>query len=373
MFRVRPFFVYGSQCPVSRPRFLRCLWKLETAARIEPTFTARYAARRLPLRGYAGCVVNEFDLIRSYFKELAPTAPGVLAGIGDDCALLQAAGGEALAVTTDTLISGRHFPERTAAFDIGWKALAVNLSDLAAAGAEPRWFTLALTLPAVDAEWLKGFAEGLGTLARQQRIALVGGDTTRGSLSITITAMGVVPAAQALNRRGARAGDVVCVTGTLGDAAAGLRILKSTHSDTGTDARYLIDRLNRPQPRVAAGIALRGIAHAAIDLSDGLAGDLRHVLDASGVGADIWLERLPTSPALMRAAADRERWSLQTAGGDDYELCVCLPPGAVAPARTALDVPLTEIGRIDGRGGLRLLDVSGGCVEGLTAGYLHFQ
>jgi thiamine-monophosphate kinase len=323
--------------------------------------------------GYSRCVVNEFDLIHSYFKELAPTAPGVLAGIGDDCALLQAAGGEALAVTTDTLISGRHFPERTAAFDIGWKALAVNLSDLAAAGAEPRWFTLALTLPAADAEWLKAFAEGLGTLARQQRIALVGGDTTRGSLSITITAMGVVPAAQALNRRGARAGDVVCVTGTLGDAVAGLRILKSTHSDTGNDARYLIDRLNRPQPRVAAGIALRGIAHAAIDLSDGLAGDLRHVLDASGVGADIWLERLPTSPALMRAAVGMERWSLQAAGGDDYELCVCLPPEAVAPVRAALDVPLTEIGRIDGRGGLRLLDASGGCVEGLTAGYLHFQ
>jgi thiamine-monophosphate kinase len=320
-------------------------------------------------------VVNEFDLIRSYFKELAPTAPGVLAGIGDDCALLQAVGGEALAVTTDTLISGRHFPERTAAFDIGWKALAVNLSDLAAAGAEPRWFTLALTLPAVDAAWMKDFAEGLGTLARQQRIALVGGDTTRGDLSITITVMGVVPAAQALNRRGARAGDAVCVTGTLGDAAAGLRILKSMHADADADddARYLIDRLNRPHPRVAAGLALRGIAHAAIDLSDGLAGDLRHVIDASGVGAEIRLERLPASSALMRAAAGMERWSLQAAGGDDYELCVCLPPEAVARVRAALDVPLTEIGRIDSHGGLRLLDASGRCVEGLTSGYLHFQ
>ncbi len=321
-------------------------------------------------------MVNEFELIRNYFGALAPSAPGLLAGIGDDCALLQAAGNEALAVTTDTLICGRHFPEDAPPFDIGWKALAVNLSDLAAAAAEPRWFTLALTLPSADSAWLKEFADGLGALARQQRVALVGGDTTRGALSITITAIGVAPPAQALNRRGARSGDAVCVTGTLGDAAAGLRLWSAGSAgvrDVSGDARYLIERLNRPQPRVAAGIALRGLAHAAIDLSDGLAGDLRHILDASGVGADVWLERLPASPALERAAAGADRWSLQTVGGDDYELCICLPSDAVERARAALDVPLTEIGRVKDVRDLHWIDASGRYVDWQGTGYRHFS
>jgi thiamine-monophosphate kinase len=315
--------------------------------------------------------MDEFALIRRYFSPLTKPATDVALGIGDDCALLQLPANEVLAVSTDTLVSGRHFPVETAPYDIGWKALAVNLSDLAAMGAQARWFTLALTLPNADESWIAEFARGLADLASQSNVALVGGDTTRGPLSITITAMGSVPVDAALKRGGAKVDDVVCVTGTLGDAALALRALNDP--DLSTDLR---ERLDRPTPRLAAGLALRDIAHAAIDLSDGLAGDLAHVLQASNVGAEIYNARLPSSLEFKKRVTPDESLTLQVQGGDDYELCVCLAPEKFdeAAARLAvLDLPLTLIGRITVETGLRFLDANGATIALAPNGYRHFQ
>lgn len=328
--------------------------------------------------------MDEFALIRHYFATLTPERPGVRLGVGDDCALLDPPVGETLAVTTDTLVAGRHFPQATRAFDIGWKALAVSVSDLAAMAATPRWFVLALTLPEADESWLAEFAHGLAAMAHAAGIALVGGDTTRGPLSLTITAVGSVPAAQALRRDGARAGDAICVTGTLGDAALALRRGAAYPSladagganaclQTEADDAALRIRLDRPTPRVEAAVALRGLAHAAIDLSDGLAGDLAHVLAASGVGAEIEAERLPMSPAFARLATVDDRLALQAAGGDDYELCFCLPPERLDEARAQLgDLPLTAIGRITAEPGLRWRSADGGWLEPRLQAYRHF-
>ncbi|MES2490831.1 MAG: thiamine-phosphate kinase [Pseudomonadota bacterium] len=315
--------------------------------------------------------MDEFALIRRYFSSLTKPATDVALGIGDDCALLSVPAGEVLAVTTDTLVSGRHFPVETTPFDIGWKSLAVNLSDLAAMGAQARWFTLALTLPDSDESWIAEFARGLAELATQSNVALVGGDTTRGPLSITITAMGAVPVGAALKRSGAQVDDVVCVTGTLGDAALALRALNE--SDLSTDLR---ERLDRPTPRLVAGLALRDIAHAAIDLSDGLAGDLAHVLEASNVGAEIYNARLPSSLEFKKRVTPDESLSLQAQGGDDYELCFCLAPEKFdeAVARLAVhDLPLTLIGRITSERGLRFLDANGATIDLAPHGYRHFQ
>lgn len=307
--------------------------------------------------------MDEFALIRQHFSTLTAAREGVTLGIGDDAALLQMPAGQELVVSTDTLVAGRHFPLDTAPADIGWKSLAVNLSDLAAMGAEPRWFTLALTLPEADEAWLSGFAGGLRELADRQRVALVGGDTTRGPLSITVSALGLVPAGAALRRDGARPGDLVCVTGSLGDAALALR-----KTGTGLD-----QRLNRPEPRVAAGLALRGLASAALDLSDGLAGDLGHILRASGVGAVLEASRLPMSPAFQAHAPSAERLTLQAQGGDDYELCVCVPPQHLAEAQGRLaPLPLTPVGHITGGEGLQVLDAAGGRIPLEARGYRHF-
>lgn len=315
--------------------------------------------------------MDEFALIRRYFTSLTKPATDVVLGIGDDCALLQAPPGEALAVSTDTLVSGRHFPLETSPYDVGWKSLAVNLSDLAAMGAQARWFTLALTLPEADQAWISEFARGLSDLSAQSGISLVGGDTTRGPLSITITVMGSVPAGAALKRSGAEVDDVICVTGTLGDAALALRILNEP--DLSAELR---ERLDRPTPRLNAGLALRDIAHAAIDLSDGLAGDLAHVLEASGVGAEVYSQRLPSSPAFKQRVATEDSLALQAQGGDDYELCFCIAPEKFdeAVARLAvLDVPLTLIGRMTATSGLRFLDASGATIALTENGYRHFQ
>ena len=312
--------------------------------------------------------MDEFELIRTQFAPLAPNAAGVRLGIGDDAALLAVPADQELVVTTDTSVAGRHFPLDTPAYDVGWKSLAVNLSDLAAMGAEPRWFTLALTLESASLAWVQDFAAGLRDLAQRHRVALVGGDTTRGPLSITITAMGVVPAARALRRDGAKAGDAVCVTGTLGDAALALRL------GAGADPA-LRARLDRPEPRVTAGQRLRGIAHAAIDLSDGLAGDLSHVLRASHLGARIEAERLPASPPFLQQwqRSGESRLALQARGGDDYELCLCIPPQAVDGARASLDVPLTVIGTLTAEPGLRFVDGAGVKLDLPPHGYRHFE
>lgn len=309
--------------------------------------------------------MNEFELIRGYFSGLGATRDDVCLGIGDDAAVLAPAPGRELVITSDTLIAGRHFPVDTAAADIGWKSLAVNLSDLAAMGADPQWFLLALSLPEADADWLAGYARGLSALAQQHGLALVGGDTTRGPLSITITALGSVPAGTALRRDGAQVGDVVCVTGTLGDAALALQLGSAAEAP-------LRARLDRPEPHVAAGLALRGLATAAIDLSDGLFADLGHICAASGVGAELELERLPASDALRSHYPSPLSRLPYVSAGDDYELCVCLPPSAVDRAAAALDLPLTVIGRISAEPGLRLRDGDGALLSLPSAGYVHF-
>jgi thiamine-monophosphate kinase len=324
---------------------------------------------------FSGEGMDEFELIRRYFARLTAPRADVALGIGDDAALLKPPRGHEVVVTTDTLVAGRHFPEDTDPQAVGWKALAVNLSDLAAMGAEPRWFTLALTLRMADPEWLAGFAAGLGAMAREGGVALVGGDTTQGPVSITITAMGTVPPGKAVRRSGARVGDAVCVTGTLGDAALGLRLLGEGggRGEARTaDLEVLRGRLNRPVPRVAAGAALRGLAHAAIDLSDGLASDLGHILAASGVGAEVQAAQLPMSGAFRNLSDPEERVSLQVGGGDDYELCVCLPPAAVAKLRRRLQVPLTEIGRIVRGKSLTVFDAHDRKVAVDRLGYRHF-
>lgn len=313
--------------------------------------------------------MDEFQLIRHYFAGLTAEQSGVLLGIGDDAALLRLPPGEALVVTTDTLVAGRHFPEQTAAFNVGWKALAVNLSDLAAMGARPRWFTLALTLPESNADWLAGFSEGLKALADLHGVALVGGDTTRGPLSIGITAMGAVAAGDAMRRDGAVEGDWICVTGSLGDAALGLQQLMRVDADP-----VLRRRLDRPTPRVEAGCLLAQWSRAAVDVSDGLAADLHHILLASELGGELQASQLPQSAAFAQAAPENAL-TLQLHGGDDYELCVCLPGGdfqAAYQALAAIGVPLTRVGVITAEPGLRLRQ--GQQVERLEPqGYQHFS
>jgi thiamine-monophosphate kinase len=317
--------------------------------------------------------MDEFELIRRHFQFLTTPAADVALGVGDDAALLRPPPGEELAVTSDTLVAGRHFAEQQKPEDVGWKSLAVNLSDLAAMGARPRWFLLALTLPQAEPAWLEGFARGLKAMADSSGIALVGGDITRGPLSITITAIGTAPAGKALRRGCAKAGDRVCVTGTLGDAALALRLGLATEcARFDPDREFLKARLNRPTPRLSAGQDLRGLAHAAIDLSDGLAGDLKHVMEASWVGAELRADRLPMSQAFKALAPADDRLALQAAGGDDYELCVCIPPERLAEARSKLDLPLTEIGRITREPGLRWLDAQGQPLAVELGGYDHF-
>lgn len=320
--------------------------------------------------------MDEFELIRRYFAKLTPPRNDVALGIGDDAAVLTPPRGHEVVVTTDTLVAGRHFPDDTDPQAVGWKALAVNLSDLAAMGAEPRWFTLALTLRMADPEWLAGFAAGLGALAREAGIALVGGDTTQGPLSITITAMGTVPAGKAIRRTGAKVGDAICVTGTLGDAALALKLGQGESGGRGESSSAELEslrlRLNRPWPRIAAGAAVRGLAHAAIDLSDGLAGDLGHILAASKVGAEIDATRLPMSPAFKALSEPEQRLALQVSAGDDYELCICLPPANIRKLQARLEMPLTQVGRIVRGKALTLLDSHGKTIALEPYGYRHF-
>ena len=307
----------------------------------------------------------EFDLIARIRQRVASRGDVVL-GIGDDCALLAPPPGQQLAVTMDTLNAGVHFPPETAPADIGWKALAVNLSDLAAMGAEPAWCTLSLTLPQADATFVDGFCDGFLALAAQHGVALVGGDTTRGPLSVSINAHGFVAAGEALRRDGARVGDEVWVSGTLGDAAGALRQWQAG----APMAPALQARLDRPTPRVALGRALRGIASSAIDVSDGLLADLAHVCHASGVGAEIDVDALPASDAL-RAAFDADvRRTLQATGGDDYELCFTAPVAqraALEALSRALALPLARVGRIV----LGTRVASAGLPPG-AVGYQHF-
>ncbi|GKX46439.1 thiamine-phosphate kinase [Pectobacterium carotovorum] len=295
-------------------------------------------------------VEGEFDLIARYFNRVRSSRRDVELGIGDDCALLTVADKQMLAVSTDTLVSGIHFLPDIDPADLGYKSLAVNLSDLAAMGADPAWLSLAITLPKSNSQWLSAYSDSLFELLDYYGMQLVGGDTTRGPLSLTLTIHGLVPAGRALTRRGARIGDWIYVTGSLGDSAAGLAILQNTlHVDDEETRQRLIQRHLRPQPRILQGQALRDLASSAIDLSDGLISDLQHILKASECGARINLDAIPQSDWL-RGCVDEEqalRWALS--GGEDYELCFTVPEinrGALELALGHLGADYTCIGQI---------------------------
>ncbi|WP_284447873.1 thiamine-phosphate kinase [Pseudoxanthomonas mexicana] len=311
---------------------------------------------------------GEFDLIARIRARVATRADVVL-GIGDDAALLAPPPGRQLVVTADTLNDGVHFPRGTSPADVGWKALAVNLSDLASMGAEPAWCTLSLSLPQSDPAWIEGFLDGFLDLAEQHGIALVGGDTTRGPLSIAVTAMGLVEPGRALRRDGARVGDEVWVTGTLGDAAGGLALLDREAVPA------LRARLDRPTPRVAAGRALAGIATACVDVSDGLLADLGHVCARSHVAARIDVDALPTSAALLEAIGEADRIALQAGGGDDYELCFTAPADAgadIGAVSAQLGLRITRIGRIVVGEGVHPVDAKSQPWSSPRRGYDHF-
>ena len=372
----------------------------------------------------------EFDLI-DRIRARAARRDDVVLGIGDDAAILHVPAGRHLVVATDTLNAGVHFPSDTAPADIGAKALAVNLSDLAAMGAQPAWCTLSLSLPTADMDWLEAFLDGFLAMAARHDVALVGGDTTSGPLSIGVTVHGFIEPGRALRRDGAQVGDEVWVSGTLGDAAGALALWRQlpgheaagaqvvaigagerpdalatgrnergavAASCVGDDAHSaasmracsvgqvagdaadrgwpaLRPRLDRPTPRVATGLALVGLAHAAIDLSDGLLADLGHVCRASAVAAALQLEALPTSPALREAFAPAQRHALQASGGDDYELCFTAAPTARAAIESialASGVALTRIGAIVAGEGVRVFDGHGQPWHPAHSGFVHF-
>lgn len=324
----------------------------------------------------------EFDLIDLIRERCAIARADVILGIGDDAAVLAMPNGHDLVVCTDTLVAGVHFPLSISAFDIGWKSLAVNLSDLAAMGATPAWSLLALTLPKPERGFVADFAEGFAELASQHRVALVGGDTTCGPLTISVVTHGFVPPDRALRRVGAQVGDLVFVTGTLGDAAAGLRCFDTRDPKASAlfnappDTReFLIERLNRPTPRIAAGVALREFASACIDVSDGLVADLGHVAAQSTVGIDIDALELPSSSALLALFDADERIALQAAGGDDYELAFTVPASRVADMQRDLariGCGAARIGRVVEGEGVRLLDAQGAEISLRRRGWEHF-
>ena len=314
----------------------------------------------------------EFDLIEAIRARVDVARSDVALGIGDDAALLDVPANRQLVACTDTLVAGVHFPAGTAPGDIGWKALAVNLSDLAAMGAEPAWALLALTLPDADAVFVEGFATGFAELARAHGVALVGGDTTQGPLAISVTAFGWVPRDCALTRSGARVGDAVFTTGALGDAAGALKMLMGG----GSAPAALSARLHRPEPRVAAGLALRGSASACIDVSDGLLADLAHVCVASKVGAEIEADALPVSPALAASFDAPTCRDLALSGGDDYELCFTAPAAREAEIVEKIahaGCRATRIGRIVAGSGVRVLDANANEMEIAHAGWGHFS
>ncbi|WDJ55274.1 thiamine-phosphate kinase [Xanthomonas campestris pv. campestris] len=320
----------------------------------------------------------EFDLIARLRARIAARADVPL-GIGDDAALLQPPVGEQLAITADTLNAGVHFPLETRAADLGWKTLAVNLSDLAAMGAQPRWCTLSLSLPHDDAAWVDAFADGFFALADLHGIALVGGDTTCGPLSCAVTAIGSLPPGAALRRDGARIGDDIWVTGALGEAAAALSLWQAGDLDVTVPATDAVQEqwrqhLLRPQPRVQAGLRLRGLAHACIDVSDGLLADLGHLCERSGVGAELALAALPQMPSTAGVTATQySAWQL--GGGDDYELCFTAAVqhrDAVLQALEFAQVAATRIGRIVAAPGVVVHDASGNPWQPPQRGYQHF-
>lgn len=311
--------------------------------------------------------MNEFDVIQRFFTKQTLSRPDVFLGIGDDAAILSPPTGQQMVITTDTLVSGIHFPTETTPGDIGFKSLAVNLSDLAAMGATPAWLTLALTLPAIDETWLTDFSSHFLTLATEYNAQLIGGDLTRGPLTITVQASGWVPSGQAIQRSTAKPGDLIYVSNTLGDAAAGLAFLQKKINLPVHDQKICVEKLNRPIPRIHLGEQLRDIASAAIDISDGLLADLGHILEKSGVGANINPDHIPLSKAL-RTLEKGQALSFALNGGDDYELCFTVAPDK----KNRVPNGCTLIGTITDTRTLELFFSDGKRYDLPNKGYQHF-
>ncbi|MCI0400172.1 MAG: thiamine-phosphate kinase [Gammaproteobacteria bacterium] len=319
---------------------------------------------------------SEFDLIEKYFHRTIVTRNDVALGIGDDAAVIRFPPGMELTLSTDTMIAGVHFPEDTDPADIGYKALAVNLSDMAAMGAEPAWATLALTIPEPDEQWLDRFAAGFFELAAEFSVQLIGGDLTRGPLVMTVQVHGMVPAGMALTRRGARVFDQIYVTGTLGDAGLALASLKHANGVRGWCDRFLQGRLNRPTPRVREGIALRGLATSAIDISDGLLADLGHIVSASGVGARLCIADIPLSSVVLENSDRDAARRMALSAGDDYELCFTVPRDRQALLKAAFNhfaCGVTCVGTILEAPGVRCYGSDGTEFHPDAIGYRHFQ
>ena len=317
--------------------------------------------------------MSEFDLIARYFTR---ATPGALLGVGDDAALLQVSAGNVLAVSSDMLVSGTHFFADADPFLLGHKTLAVNLSDLAAMGATPRWATLAISLPKANEAWLERFSAGFFALAEQHGVELIGGDTTRGPLNLCVTIFGEVPAQQALRRSGAQVGDEIWVSGSLGDAALALAHLKRRFVLSDEELAACVPALHQPQPRIALGLALRGIASSAIDISDGLLADLGHILDASQLGARLAFAALPVSSAVRSHLDQPLATRCVLAGGDDYELCFTVPAARhaeVSDIAARLGLPLTCIGEVVAAPGCIVHDAAGNPLSTETCGYDHFR
>lgn len=320
--------------------------------------------------------MNEFQVIERFLSVDSAKRKDVLQGIGDDCALLKVPRGQRLAVSMDTLIGDVHFMSDSNAADIAHKAVAVNLSDLAAAGAEPAWITLSLSLPEVDEAWLEDFSKGLKRIMEYFGVQLVGGDTTRGPLAITIQAHGFVPEKVFLTRNKANPGDLICLTGNVGDAALGLLVAKNELQVSPSDASDLLKKYQNPYPRIAAGIALRGRATSAIDISDGLLADINHISQQSGVGALLRWERIPLSNAAKNVPDQQLVQRAALTGGDDYELCFTVDEDDLDAAKNALEMVGTAcipIGRLTGKPGVRLLHEKEEIdLTDLKLGYSHF-
>jgi len=321
--------------------------------------------------------MSEFDIITRYFSTQSTHRPDVLTGIGDDAAIVKPLAGYELAITTDTLVKGIHFPESTLPYDIGYKSLAVNLSDLAAMGAKPAFVTLALTLPKKDTDFIQSFCHGFFTLANRYDVQLIGGDLTHGPLSITIQAMGYTLPEQAILRSGAKPHDLIYVTGTLGDAGLALQHLQQGMTIQSAYQHEIIKRLLRPEPQIAIGLSLTSLATAAIDISDGLAADLNHILKASGVGARINVDKLPLSQGLTHTLTADKAIALALTAGDDYELCFTVPAQKQIELEKRLsnltcNYKYTCIGEITANPGLTLHYNNGNHYHGPVLGYEHF-
>lgn len=312
--------------------------------------------------------LHEFDIIQAFFNNQLTQRSDVILGIGDDAAIVTVATDQDLVITTDTLVSGIHFPENTSAYDIGYKALAVNLSDLAAMGATPCWVTLALTLPTADVFWLKQFTDGFFALANRFNVQLIGGDLTKGPLTITVQAHGLTPKNSAIRRSGARPGDLIYVTNTVGDAGLALKLLQDKNAP-----EQILKKLCRPEPQITIGEKLRGIASAAIDISDGLAADLGHILEKSETGASVYVDELPLSNEILNLISHDDAIQLALNAGDDYELCFTVPENKSTLLKTALyGYAYTCIGKITETKTLDLKFKNGTLYVFKNQGYQHF-